>query len=63
MDVNEHSRLSNFTLITQVKKQLHKLYAFIAILHFTVTIGSSIIRIIYILDGCEIGYQQEQKMR
>ena len=47
-------RLSNFTLMTQVKKQLHKLYAFIAILHFTVTEGSSIIRIIYILDGCEI---------
>ena len=44
MDVNEHERLSNVTLRHKLKKRDS---TFIAILHFTVTLGSSTI---YIAD-------------
>ena len=40
MDVNEHERLSNVTLRHKLKKRDS---TFIAILHFTVTLGSSTI--------------------
>jgi hypothetical protein len=40
MDVNEHKRLSNCTHMTQTKERNRD---FIAVLHFTVTVGFSII--------------------
>ena len=40
MDVNEHERISNFTLGYKFKKK-RKNIAFMAVLHFTVTVGPS----------------------
>jgi hypothetical protein len=46
MDVNEHERLSNCTHMTQTKERNRD---FIAVLHFTVTVGSSTMRITHTL--------------
>jgi hypothetical protein len=46
MDVNEHKRLFNITLRQNLNLRNS---AFIAVLHFTVTVGSSIMRIIHML--------------
>jgi hypothetical protein len=46
MDVNEHERLSNCTHKTQTKERNRD---FIAVLHFTVTVGSSIMSISHTL--------------
>jgi len=45
-DVNEHERLSNCTHKTQTKERNRD---FIAVLHFTVTVGSSIMSISHTL--------------
>ena len=47
MVVNEHERLSNFTLRHKLK---YWNKAYIAVLHFTVTIGSSIMCIPYAMN-------------
>ena len=46
MDVNEHERLSNCTHMTQTKERNRD---FIAVLHFTVTVGFSIMSISHTL--------------
>ena len=46
MDVNEHERLSNCTHKTQTKERNRDC---IAVLHFTVTVGSSIMSISHTL--------------
>jgi len=45
MDVNEHERLSNITL--SINKETNS--TFIAVLHFTVTVGSSTMSISHTL--------------
>jgi hypothetical protein len=54
MDVNEHEGQSNFTLRQKIKLRNS---AFIAVLHFTVTVGFSIMSITHTQNECEMAHK------